>query len=270
MGSRREIPTFTHPLVETHCHLDYLKNENLDTIIEKSQAHNVEKIITIAVEPNNLDAVLEIAQKYPMVYATQGIHPHNSNTWDLKVREKILQNLRDSQKVVAIGEIGLDYYYDKHPRKIQMKAFEDQIQLAIENDFPIVIHTRDAEDDTMAILKAYSKELKKRAVIHSFTSKVELAELAVDLDLFIGFNGIITFKNADDVRESLKVVPMENILIETDAPFLTPVPYRGRENAPYYLPFVIEKIAEFKETPIEQALEKTKLNALELFSRLPR
>ncbi len=269
-SSRRDIPVFTHPIVETHCHLDYLKSHELDELLEKVKTYNIEKIITIAVEPNNLKTVFDLAQKHSQIWGTQGIHPHQSGLWDNHVKEIIKENLKQdtNSNIVAIGEIGLDYYYDKNPRNIQIKAFEEQIQLATDNDLPFVIHSRDAEEDTMAILKNVKTQIRQKAVIHSFTSKIELAELAIDLDLFLGFNGIITFKNAKDVQSAVEIAPLSHILLETDAPFLTPVPYRGKENAPFYLPFIAEKVAELKQTDVLEVLQKTYRNSHLLFTRL--
>jgi TatD DNase family protein len=263
--ARPEIPLFAQPIIETHFHLDYLKAHSHEEILDLCAKQNIEKMITIAVSPDNLDTVINIAEKHPQVFTTQGIHPHNAKDWNDEVKNKILLNIKN-KKVVAIGETGLDYHYNKSPREVQIKSFEEQLQIAVDHNLPVVIHTRDADADTAAIIKNFAPKLKRKAVIHSFTSGLELAKLAIELNFYIGFNGIITFKNATNVRDALELTPLENILLETDAPFLTPDPYRGVENAPYYLPFVARKIAEVKNTTIEQVLTLAYKNSKKLFN----
>ncbi|MCO4794216.1 MAG: TatD family hydrolase [Bacteriovoracaceae bacterium] len=262
---RREIPKYGTPIIETHCHLDYLKQDPIDDIIEKSLAVGIEKIVTIAVEPENLDTVLDIARSRDNIFCSQGVHPHEAKLFNDEVLDKI-KSRASEEKVVAIGEIGLDYHYDHSPREKQREVFEQQLEIASQTDLPVIIHSREAEEDTISILKNHSKKLKGKGVIHSFTSKIELAETAVDLGLYLGFNGIITFKNAENVREALKFCPTEKLLLETDAPFLAPIPYRGRENAPFYLPFVAEHMAELKNLPVEDLLSIVYKNSTKLFS----
>ncbi len=266
--SRREIPSFKQSIIETHFHLDMLKAFSRDEIVEKSRFHNIEKMITISTNPNNLDEVILIAETYPNIFCTQGLHPHEGKEWNENVKAHVLKNLNDpikNKKIVAIGEIGLDFYYSKSPRQEQLAAFEEQLQIAVEHNLPVVIHSRDADEDTIAILKNFSASLKQKGVIHSFTSGLELARFAIEECFYLGFNGIITFKNAENVREALRITPLEHILLETDSPFLTPDPYRGVENAPYYLPFIAEKIAEVKAVTLEEVLINAYQNSLRLF-----
>ena len=166
---------------------------------------------------------------------------------------------------MAVGEIGLDYFYDNADRAVQRDVFRRQLQIACDSDRPVVIHSRDADDDTIAILKEFEHSLERRGVIHSFTSGPRLAQYAIDQGWCLGFNGITTFNKAENVRDIVRMTPIEQILLETDAPFLTPVPYRGRENAPFYLPFVAEKIAEVKDLPLDQVLSQTYQNSLRTF-----
>jgi TatD DNase family protein len=261
---RQAIPLFAQPIIETHFHLDYLKHLPADELVAASLKQNVEKMITIAVSPDNLDTVISLVEKYPNVFGTQGVHPHNAKDWNADVKTKIISNLL-KDKIVAVGEIGLDYHYSKSPRENQLVAFEEQLQIAIDFNLPVVVHTRDADEDTIAILKNFSPFLKRGGVIHSFTSGLALAKFAIDLNFYIGFNGIITFKNAHNVREALHLTPVENILLETDAPFLTPEPYRGVENAPYYLPFIAQRIAVEKNILVEDLLRHAYLNSKKLF-----
>jgi TatD DNase family protein len=261
---RREIPKYGSPIIETHCHLDYLKQDPLEDIISKSRTHGIEKIITIAVEPGNLDTVLDIARSRDHIWCSQGIHPHEAKQFNDEVGAKIKSRMTED-KVLAVGEIGLDYYYNHSPREKQIEVFETQLEIAAETEMPVIIHSREAEDDTIAILKNHASKLSRKGVIHSFTSKIELAETAVDLGFHLGFNGIITFKNAEDVRDAVRFCPVENLLLETDAPFLAPTPFRGRENAPFYLPFVAERMAELKNLPVEDLLSTVYKNSMNLF-----
>lgn len=261
---RREIPVFDHPIIETHCHLDYLKDRPLEETLEESQRVNIERVITIAVAPDNLAKVRELSNVAPWVYGTQGIHPHEAETYTDAVEEEIRRHAGD-EKIVAVGEIGLDYFYDNADREVQRNVFRRQLQLACDADRPVVIHSREADEDTIAILKEFENSLTRRGVIHSFTSGPGLAKYALDQGWCLGFNGITTFNKAENVRDIVRMSPIEQILLETDAPFLTPVPYRGRENAPFYLPFVAENIAKVKELPLEQVLSQTYQNSLRTF-----
>ena len=254
-------------MIETHCHLDYLKAESLEVIRQKIKDAGIIKVITIGVDPLNLDLVVDISDQHEDIYFTQGIHPHDSKD----ATEVEFQKIRDRSaklKMVAVGEIGLDYHYNNSVPEVQRKVFETQLQLACELDLPVVIHTREAEDDTKAILKNFSGSLKKKGVIHSFTSSPDLAEFVLSEGFHIGFNGIITFKKAENVQEVVKITPTDRILFETDSPFLTPVPHRGKENAPYYLPFVAAKIAELKGINLEDLKQQVLANSLKCFPKL--
>lgn len=268
---KREIPILELPIIETHFHLDMLKADSRDEVVKKCLQHNIEKMITISTSANNLDEVIAIAETYPLIYCTQGLHPHDGKEWNDDVKAHVLKNINDpkrNQKIVAIGEIGLDYYYSKSPREEQLKAFEEQLQIAVDHNLPTVIHTRDADEDTIAVLKNFSSSLKRKGVVHSFTSGLALAQFALDEGFCLGFNGIITFKNAENVRDALRITPLNRILLETDSPFLTPDPYRGVENAPYYLPFIAEKIAEVKGVSLEEVLKSAYKNSVDLFKFL--
>lgn len=266
MGKKkRDIPLFEHPIIETHCHLDYLKEAPLEEILQRAHSVGIEKVITIAVSPDNLDTVHKLSQDHDFVYGTQGIHPHQGNTWNEKVEEKIRQNLAANKKLLAVGEIGLDFYYNNSEREHQIQAFRRQLEIAAELELPVVIHSRDADTETIEILKQLAPQMKRKGVIHSFTSGPELAQCALDLGFTLGFNGIITFNKAENVRDIVRLCPLERILLETDSPFLTPVPYRGQENAPFYLPFVAEKIAEIKSASVEEVLLQTYQNSLQTF-----
>jgi len=254
-------------MIETHCHLDYLKAEPLEEIRKKIQEAGITKVVTIGVDPLNLDKVMELSNQFPEIYFTQGIHPHDAKDATEVEFEKI-QIRCSMNKMVAVGEIGLDYHYNNSPAEVQRSAFERQLQIACDQDMPVVIHTRDAEEDTKAILRNFSSKLKRKGVIHSFTSTLDLAEFVLSEGFYIGFNGIITFKKAENVQEVVKITPSERILFETDSPFLTPVPHRGKENAPFYLPFVAAKIAELKNVDLDSLKAQVLKNSLNCFPKL--
>ncbi|PID46644.1 MAG: hydrolase TatD [Proteobacteria bacterium] len=263
-SKKRDIPVFDHPIIETHCHLDYLEGDVLAATIEAAQAVNIERIITIGVSPDNLDTVMGIIHDHGIVFGTQGVHPHDADAYNAEVDQKIRENALDD-KVLAIGEIGLDYYYDHSDRAKQRDAFEQQLQIAIDLKLPIVVHTREADEDMQAILQNFVSQMPKRGVIHSFTSGRGLAEYCLGEGFHLGFNGISTFKTAENVREIVQLTPAERILFETDAPYLTPVPYRGRPNEPKYLPFIAEHIGVVKEIPRARLLPQVYQNSLDVF-----
>ena len=253
---RRDIPTYQLPIIETHFHLDYLKEGSADEILDHARAIGVERFMTIAVEPDNMSRVIDFTKAHDDVYGTLGVHPHDAAKFtddtDAFIRAHCIQD-----KILAVGEIGLDYFYDNCDRAVQRKVFEQQLQIAVDTGLPVVIHTREADEDTMNLLREYAPQMARKGVVHSFTSGMALAELAVELGFCLGINGIVTFNKADNVREVVAATPIENLLLETDAPFLTPVPYRGNENAPKYLPFIAEKIADVKQISVQDVLTIT-------------
>jgi TatD DNase family protein len=240
--------------IDTHCHLDTLKSRPLDDLIQDSLGVGVQKFVTIGAEKNHLPHIIELSQKYDMVYCTLGIHPHDAKDFTQELSLWIQEQFKDpkiNSKLVAIGEIGLDYHYDHSPREWQRKIFEDQMSLAERYQLPVVIHTREADDDTWDILKNFNV----KGVLHSFTSSPELAEKSIEKGYKIGFNGIVTFKNAQNVRDVLERVPLENIVIETDSPYLAPIPHRGKENLPLYIPVIFEKICQVKNISGEEEIK---------------
>lgn len=261
---RRDIPRFGHPIIETHCHLDYLEGDELhETLLQSSQV-GVEKLITIAVSESNQDRVRALADAHAQVYCTQGIHPHDAAHYCDQLDQKVRAGC-EHPKVVAVGEIGLDYFYENACKEDQWVCFEAQLSIAAENHKPVVIHTREAERDTETILSSYRARTSSPGVVHSFSSAIELAEFALAQNWYLGFNGMVTFKNAEQVRAAVIATPLNRILLETDSPYLTPEPYRGRKNRPYYLPFVAEKIAELKEVSVQELLAQCRANSEELF-----
>lgn len=268
MAKNTPIPVFDAPIIETHCHLDYLKQDDPAGIVARAQSVGVEALITIAVSPDNLAAVRQIVSEIEVVHGTQGIHPHDARLFDEAVDEEICAHIGDP-KIVAVGEIGLDYHYDNSPRDVQRAVFSRQLEIASEAGLPVVIHSRDADEDTIAILDEHVGAMARKGVIHSFTSGPGLAEYCLDAGFCLGFNGIITFNAAENVRDIVRMTPLDQLLLETDSPFLTPVPYRGRENAPFYIPFVAQKVAELLDTPVNELIRQTTDNARRVFDLEP-
>jgi TatD DNase family protein len=261
---RPPIPQFGLPIIETHCHLDYLTDDELPETLARARAVGVTDIVTIAVSPDNLATVRAISGAHAGVWCTQGIHPHEADQWCAHVAAEVAEGCGDA-RVLAVGEIGLDYFYDHADRAAQAVAFEAQLELAAAQNLPIVVHTRDADDDTAAILRNHAASLQRKGVIHSFTSSLALAEFCLGEGFMLGFNGITTFRNADNVRAVVAATPLEQLVLETDAPYLTPVPYRGVPNAPCYLPFIAEKVAEVKGLSVQDLLHASYRNSRQLF-----
>ena len=262
--NKRATPVFNQAIIETHCHLDYLKEYSLEELVERSQEVGIEKIITIAVSPDNLEKVMKLTQQHPMIWGTQGVHPHDAQHFQKETESHIRENAQDP-RILAIGEIGLDYFYEHSDRKTQQQVFENQLQIASDMNLPVVIHSREADDDTMSILKNFESSLKQRGVIHSFTSGPELAQYAIDQEYCLGFNGICTFNTAENVRDIIRMTPVEQIILETDAPYLAPMPNRGKRNEPAWVRHTAECLAECHGISTEELAEITTNNALRVF-----
>src|SRR5690606_31764786 len=242
----RTIPAYGLPIIETHFHLDYLKAAVPEDILAAARAIGVERFMSFSVEPDNMPGVLALAERFADVFATLGVHPHEAAKFS-DATAGYIQTHAAHDKVVAVGEIGLDYFYDHCDRTVQRQVFARQLQLAVECDLPVVIHTREAYDDTMAILREYAPPLRRKGVVQSLSSCIELAQVEVQLCLCLCIICIVTFIKADNVREVAAAAALTHLLLETYAPFLTPVRLGGVENAPVYLPFVAETIAEVKD-----------------------
>lgn len=252
-------------LIDSHCHLNRLKYDgHLDDIIQNAHKRGVEKIISIAVSLEELPEIKEIAKTYPNIYFSVGKHPSEFEGETAEIDRLIA--LSKDPKCVALGETGLDYYYNKEDTfSDQKERFIAHIDAAKQVKKPIIVHTRAAKDDTISILNSHAKD-GSGGVLHCFTETYDLAKAALDLGFYISFSGIVTFNNANDLREVAKKIPLDRILVETDAPYLTPVPYRGKPNYPEYVYFVAAFLSEFLNIPFERFAEQTTKNAKTLFS----
>ena len=251
-------------LIDSHAHLDDEKFDlDREYLIKNLQKNGIELVINVGADMESSRASVDLANSYENIYAVVGIHPHDAKEMTASSLEEIEQ-LSKNKKVVAIGEIGLDYYYDNSPRDIQRKCFKEQIRLAKRLDMPIVVHTRDADEDTLEILKEESKGL--RGIIHCFSSDRAQLEEYLELGFFIAIGGPVTFKKTDELKEAAKVVPMERLLVETDAPYLAPHPYRGKRNEPMFVNHTANLIAELKGISIEELTLQTNKNTKEIFN----
>lgn len=248
-------------IFDTHAHYDDdAFDEDRDELFIAMHENNVEYIINQGINVKTSKFAISLAEKYPYVYAAVGIHPEDVSSLD-DINE--IKKLATHKKVVAIGEIGLDYHYDNTNKELQQKYFKNQLELANEMNLPVVIHDRDAHKDTLDTLK--SIKINNAGVVHCFSGSVEMAKELIKLGYYLGFDGPITFKNAKTALEVLEYIPLDRILIETDAPYLTPTPFRGKRNNSMYLVHVINKIAEIKNLPPEEISNITMNNAKTLF-----
>jgi TatD DNase family protein len=250
--------------IDTHAHLFYPNfQDDLREVVKRAEEQGVESIIVPATDLKTAEQTIELCNKYEIIYGTVGVHPHDTKDWDENFIQKI-QELAKHKKIVAIGEIGLDYYYDFSPPDKQKQAFISQIDLALELNLPVVIHNRNSDKDMMDIVSKYCGRGLK-AQLHCFNSSINDALEYIKMNHFISFTGNITYKNRSDVRSVLEKISLDNLLLETDSPFMTPVPYRGKRNEPSYVRYVAEKIAEVHKISIEEVGKITSYNAFRLF-----
>ncbi|MCB0350518.1 MAG: TatD family hydrolase [Bdellovibrionales bacterium] len=251
--------------IDVHTHLNMLEND-AEAVIAAAHASNVKHLITIGTGADDLEKVIAYATKYsPTVFGTLGYHPHEAKDFTPEAEKFIRDNL-NNQRIVGVGEIGLDYYYNHSPHEVQRDVFRKQMKLAADFKLPVEIHSRDAEEDTIQILKEY--EGRVRGLMHCFTGTQWLADQALALGYNISISGVVTFKNADPLRAVVKSVPLDRLHIETDAPFLTPAPFRGKKNEPALMVHTAQVVAEVKGVTIEELAKATSENAMKLFSRI--
>lgn len=250
-------------IFDSHAHYDDAQfDEDRTELLLSMEANGVGTIVNVGSTLSSCTKVVELATEYPNVYAAVGVHPDevgnlNEDTFAF-VKEQC-----QKEKVVAVGEIGLDYYWDNESHEVQKEWFVRQLDLARELDLPVVIHSREAAADTLEIMKEHAKGL--RGVIHCFSYSVEMAKEYVKMGFYIGVGGVVTFKNGRKLKEVVEEIPLEKVLIETDSPYLAPVPYRGKRNNSSYLSYVAEEIARIKGITVEEVISTTEANAKELF-----
>ena len=257
-------------LIDSHCHLDFPEfAPELDAIVARARAAGIGRMVTISTRVRKLPQVLAVAEKFADIFCSVGTHPHNAHE-ELDIDAAQLVALSKHPKIVAIGEAGLDYHYDKSPRDAQAQGFRQHIAAARETGLPLVINAREAAADMARILVEETEKGAFPAVLHCYTGGRDLAFEAIELGLYIGFTGIMTFKNGQDLRNLAAELPAHRILVETDAPFLAPLPYRGKRNEPSYVVETAKLLAQVRGVDADEIARQTTENFFQLFSKVPR
>jgi TatD DNase family protein len=251
-------------MIDSHCHLDHEPLAgNLSQVILRSKNIGLDKILTISTTTSSFSKIIEIVNFDPMIYGTFGIHPHETNL-ELVKKETIVQNIKLNKKIIGVGETGLDFYYNNSNKDNQINSFENHIKASVDLNVPIIVHSRNAELETFEILDKYKKENLK-ILMHCFTGTSNFAEKLMKFNTYFSASGIITFKNSIDLQKTFKIIPEDKLLVETDSPFLTPMPMRGKKNEPSYIKYTLEKLAEVKNLNIENLDNITTNNFNKLF-----
>ena len=251
-------------MIDSHCHLDHEPLlSDLSNVIKRSKEVGIKKLLTISTSYKSFDRIKKIIEEDEIIYGTIGIHPHE--TTDNKITSDfIVKNLNDNAKIIGIGETGLDFYYNNSDKDDQIVSFKEHIEASLKTNTPLIIHSRDAEDETFNILNNY-KDQKLKILMHCFTGSKDFAKKLLTLNAFFSASGIITFKNSLDLQETFKFLPLDNILIETDSPFLAPVPKRGKKNEPSFIDYTAQKLADIKDISKSDLVKYTTNNFNKLF-----
>ena len=252
-------------MIDSHCHLDHEPlHENLSAVINRSKEIGITKLLTICTTFDSFENIKTIIEKDKMIYGTYGIHPHETVTNKVD-KQTIVRSVNENEKIIGIGETGLDFFYNYGDRESQINSFKAHIEASLELNKPIIIHSRDAENETFEILSSYrNKNLK--ILMHCFTGSLEFSKKLQSLNAFFSASGIITFKNSTDLQNTFKTIPLEKLLIETDSPFLAPIPMRGKKNEPSFIKYTLEKLSSLKETTVEKMSKITTDNFNKLFN----
>ncbi len=257
-------------VIDSHCHLDFEgMDEKLPQLLQRAEEAGVGLMVSISSRVRKFDNLLRIANENPNVFCTVGTHPHNAHE-ELDVTAEELVKLAQAPKCVGIGEVGLDYHYDLSPREAQAQGFRVHIAAARQSGLPLVIHSREAEDDTISILETEMGKGAFTPLLHCFTSKRKLADAAVAMGGYVSFSGILTYKSAEDIRETAAALPLDRIIVETDSPYLAPVPYRGKDNEPAFVVKTLETLAKVRGLTAAEMARVTSDNFFRLFSKVPR
>lgn len=255
-------------LADSHCHLEFSEfKDDYNDVITRAKDSGVSYFQTICTKISEFHKIIKVTTTDQSIYCSLGVHPSNVDSEGVYTAEQIF-SLTQHAKVIGIGETGLDYYYNKEGRDLQRESFKNHIIAASKANLPVIVHTRDAEDDTLNIIKELKKSYHFNFLIHCFTGTPEFAKSCLDLDGYISFSGIVTFKNAREIQEVARTMPLEKMLVETDAPYLAPTPYRGKRNEPAYVAEVAKFVADLRGVPYKEFCEATSSNFLKLFSRV--
>ena len=254
-------------IIDSHCHLDYSNLFNqLDDVVKRAEDKRVKYFLTICTTLESFEKIKFIINKYRNIFGTFGIHPHETKNFT-NIDSKIILKLKNRhKKIIGIGETGLDYYYNYSDKEIQKRSFIEHINAASELNIPVIVHSRDAEIDTYEILENEKKNSNLKVLMHCFTGSKDFAKKLIDINCYISVSGIITFKNSTELADTVSSIPIERLLVETDAPYLSPLPYRGKSNEPSYIVHTIEKLSQIKNLSIKDVMKKTSDNFFQLFN----
>ena len=254
-------------IIDSHCHLDYpnLFN-NLDDVIKRAKSNNVNILLTICTNIESFNKIKIIIEKYDNVYGTFGIHPHEAKNHTDIDSKFISKSVSSTKKIVGVGETGLDFFYNHSDKKTQIKSFINHIESASDLNIPIIVHSRNAEVDTYEILKNEKKNNNLKVLIHCFTGSKDFAKKLIDIGCYISLSGIITFKNSQKLLDAVSIIPIENLLVETDSPYLSPHPYRGKPNEPSFIVHTVDKLSNIKNVPLDFMIKNTTQNFYKLFN----
>ena len=251
-------------MIDSHCHLDHEPLiSDLENVIKRSKDIGIEKLLTISTSLASFERIKKIINKDEIIYGTIGIHPHETNN-NFITSDTIVKNLNENRKIIGIGETGLDFFYNNSDKNEQIKSFKEHIEASIKTNVPLIIHSRNAEDETFKILNEY-KDKNLKILMHCFTGSLQFAKKLINLNSFFSASGIITFNNALELQETFKFLPSNKILIETDSPFLAPVPKRGKKNEPSFIDYTAKKLAEIKNISKSEIVKITTNNFNNLF-----
>jgi len=254
-------------IIDSHCHLDYENlNIQLNEVIKRAKINEVMYLLTICTTLESFEKIKLIINNYKNVYGTFGIHPHETSKFPQVNYDYIVSLIKEYDKIIGIGETGLDFYYNHSDKEIQKKLFIEHIRAAAELNIPLIVHSRNAETETYDILKNEMNNLKIKVLIHCFTGSKSFAKKLIDLNCFISVSGIITFNNSADLAETISTIPLENLLVETDSPYLAPVPFRGKSNEPSFIIHTVKKLAEIKKVSNDFVAKTTTRNFKNLFN----
>ena len=252
-------------LVDSHCHLNFKDfEEDFDSVIQRAKDSNVQIMVSISTELEEIDHIIKISESYNNIYCTVGVHPHSAKIQN-KLSEDFLIERASNPKVIGIGETGLDFYYENSLKEDQIDSFIKHINVSRETQLPLIIHTREADEKTCEILESEYKNGSFPGIIHCFTAGANLAKRVIDLGFYISLSGIVTFKNASDLRETIKKIPLDRIIVETDSPYLAPMPHRGKTNQPAFVKHVAEFLAELRGDTVDNIASTTSANFYRLF-----
>jgi len=253
-------------IIDSHCHLDYSSLYNqLDDVVKRAEYNQVKFLLTICTTLESFEKIKLILERHQNIYGTFGIHPHESKKYT-NIDSKFIFELKNKyKKIIGIGETGLDFYYNYSDKKIQKKSFIEHISAASQLNIPVIVHSRNAETDTYEIIKSEKKNSNLKVLIHCFTGSKDFAKKLIDLDCYISVSGIITFKDSSELADTVSSIPIKNLLVETDSPYLAPVPYRGKSNEPSYIVHTVEKLSQIKNVSREYVMSNTTNNFKKLF-----